>query len=345
MEFIKRHLAELSSWYAVAYVGQPEESGAFVFAPDAYGPCFSFDCKAFDRETIWEAPGGTMSIVPIPGDKHGSFLAIQRFNPGFDAANAEIVYVYRTGNDWIVRTLLKLPYVHRFDILERAGIRYLLCCTLCTKKSAADDWSSPGKIYAARLPDAFDKIESPISLSVIADGMYRNHGYCRRMKDGFDTAVTSCDQGVFEILPPEKESGNWSITKIFDRAASDVAFCDIDGDGEEEMATIEPFHGDIFVIYHRDAAGYRPIYEHPTKLPFCHVLWGGKLRNRPVFLVGNRGERKGLYLVRNDAGIFLEETIEEGSGPSNIVVLTGTSEDLIAVANHEVGEAAVFVVQ
>ena len=52
--------------------------------PDAPGPCYAFDSQTYERETVWEEPGGTMAMVPLPG-KNGDFLAVQRFFPGFQA--------------------------------------------------------------------------------------------------------------------------------------------------------------------------------------------------------------------------------------------------------------------
>jgi len=339
VKFTKRHLGTIPSCYATTYL-EREDGGSFVFASDAYGPCFSFDCREFARETVWEAPGGTMSIVPIPQDG-GDFLAIQKFNPGFDAAGAEVVLAHKGQDGWSVRTLFTLPYVHRFDILERGGIRYLLCCTLCTTKRSPEDWSSPGKLYAAKFPEDLSK---PLALTVIADGMSRNHGYCRVVRDTYSFAITSCDQGAFEILPPEQEGGAWSVRKILDGRISDIALCDIDGDGSEELAAIEPFHGTEFVVYRKVAGDYTPIYRYPKELPFCHVVWGGTLRDKPVFLMGNRGGARGLYLLYWEEGTVVTKIIEQGLGPSNIAVHHGKEEDLVAVANHEAGEAALFAV-
>jgi hypothetical protein len=340
MKFIKRHLGGIPSCYATSYI-EHDRRGSFVFAPDAYGPCLSFDCESFSQGTIWEAPSGTMSIVPIPGG-NGDFLAVQKFNPGFDAAEAELVYAHNDQGEWKVETLFKLPYLHRFDILERGGITYLICCTVCTTKSSIEDWSSPGKIYAARLPEDLSK---PITLIAIADGMTRNHGYCRVVRDTFSFALTSCDQGAFEVMPPEHEGAVWSVRKILDGQISDIAICDIDEDGHEELAAIEPFHGADVVIYRMVGGTYTPIYRYPEPLPFCHVIWGGCLRGKPVFLVGNRDGERGLYILLWDNGKVVSGTIELGSGPSNISVHHGDLEDLIAVANHEAGEAAVFAIR
>ena len=37
--------------------------------------------------------------------------------------------------------------------------------------------------------------------------------------------------------------------RIFDHEVSEFGFVDFDGDGVDEIVTIEPFHGENFVIY------------------------------------------------------------------------------------------------
>ena len=189
-----------------------------------------------------------------------------------------------------------------------------------------------------------DNLSSPVSLKIVAGGMTRNHGYWRVQNPDFTSALTSCDQGVFEVLPPEIRGEDWIVRHILDRPVSDIALCDIDGDGVPELAAIEPFHGAEFNVYRRTVEGYTPVYGYPGSLEFCHVVWGGRLRGRPVFIGGCRGGDRELFLLRWENGSFTTETIESGMGPANVAVVNGDDYDLLLVANHEIGEAALFVV-
>ena len=137
----------MPSCYAAASVAR-DGRALLLLASDAPGPCYAFDSETFKRETVWEGPGGTMAMVPLPG-ANGDFLAIQKFFPGFQAQETEIVWVQGGEKGWNATTFLKLPYLHRFDILERGGIRYILCATLCATKRTPD-WTSGG-LYAAEL--------------------------------------------------------------------------------------------------------------------------------------------------------------------------------------------------
>ena len=340
MKSTKQYLCDLPFCYAVSHV-KIDGRTKILLAPDAYGPCYCIDSETFERETVWEGPGGTMSMIELPGT-NGDFLAVQRFNPGFKGQDAEIIYVRRRNDSWQSEVLFKLPYVHRFDILERNGVAYIICCTVCTTKAGMDDWSSPGKIYAAELPADFSK---PISLVVIADGMTRNHGYCRIENVGYASALTSCDQGVFAVSPPSKKGGTWEIQKILDKPVSDIAVCDIDGDGVEELAVIAPFHGNDFIVYRKTGDSYMPMYRYPGEFDFGHAVWGGKLRGEAAFIGGCREKDRELFLLRWENGAVYMETIEAGAGPSNVLVLPREDKDILVVANREMSKGALYLVQ
>ena len=339
MRFTRKHLCDLPSCYAVGSVNV-EGRTLLLFAPDAPGPCYAFDSGTFERETAWEEPGGTMSLVPVP-DGSGDFLAVQRFFPGFHAQGTEIVRLSRKTGNWTPSPLLRLPYLHRFDILQRGGVYYLLCCTLCTEKKNEDDWSSPGGLYAAELTPDFTGL-SP--LVQIAGEMTRNHGYCRVNQNGYTSALTSCDQGVFDVQPPERKGGAWTVRKVLEKPVSDITLCDIDGDGIEELACIEPFHGDHFTVYRNVDGRYEPCYEYPGEMSFGHAIWGGSLRGENVFICGCRGGGRDLFMLRWNGRELLAETLETGRGTSNVHVVPGKDHDLLLMANRESGEAAVFIV-
>lgn len=347
MRFAKRKLADIPCCYAVAGA-RINGRRKLIFAAEADGPCVAIDAGDLSAETVWDHPGGTMAIVQ-PAGSDGEFLAIQRFYPGFNGKDAGIVRAARTegvasgkAGAWRFAPIAALPYVHRFDVFVHGGVRYLLCCTVCSEKGAIDDWSSPGKLYGAVLPN---EPGAPVELSEIAGGMTRNHGYCRVQTSEGPAALTSCDQGVFEVRPPYKRGSSWTVDRVMDRPVSDIALCDIDGDGRQELAAIEPFHGDAFVLYRRGPAGFERFYEYPRPLAFAHVVWGGKLRGRGVFLGGCRGAGRDLFALSFQDGRVSSQLIESGAGPSNVAVLSGGASDLVAVANREIGEAAVFAVE
>lgn len=66
MQFIKHHLCDLPYCYAVGTVPVKGRTN-YIFATDDTGPCYAIDAQTGQCETVWDGPGGTMSIVPLPG--------------------------------------------------------------------------------------------------------------------------------------------------------------------------------------------------------------------------------------------------------------------------------------
>ena len=340
MEYQRTHLCRQPCCYAVSPLHQDGRL-KYLLATDDIGPCYCIDAQDHTCETVWEAPGGTMSIIPLPGT-NGEFLASQYFLPNFSALHARIVRMSRIDGRWNQQVWMELPYVHRFDLLHRGGQYYFLGCILSTTQEEQADWSKPGTLVAA--PIGADYVP-PAPLETSFTGMSRNHGYCRVDRDGYAQAYTACDQGVFRVTPPPAPGQGWIVEQLLDRPASDVAVCDLDGDGQEELATIEPFHGNQFVIYKQDGAGYREIYRYPTPVDFLHAIWGGKLCGEPVFLAGCRALDKELFVIRWTPEGPRETIIERGHGPSNVAVFGDGDTDYILTANRQSDEGAIFTVR
>ena len=340
MKFRKRHLAKIKNCYAVNMVNIQGKSH-YIFATDDEGPCYSFDAETFEQKTVWEKPGGTMSIVPLPkGD--GAFLASRRFMPGFTALHTEIVRASFIDNQWKVVKWMDLPYVHRFDILQRNEQNYFLGCILSSTQEERAKWNCPGYLAAASVDDDFSP---PKKLKKIAMDMSQNHGYWKFKKDGYDCSLTCCREGVFEVIPPPAAGEDWTVRKILNVPASDAVLCDIDNDGIDEMAVISPFHGNQLFIYRKTKDNYQEIYRHSEPMDFLHALWGGYLCGKPVFIIGYRAMEKKLFLLSWEDGRICSQIIETGKGPSNVTVGGGINGQCILAANRESSEAAVMYVE
>lgn len=340
MRFTKKPLDKLERCYATAHTiidGRKQ----LLFATEGEGACYMYDAETYKRTTVWEKPGGTMGMVTIPG-KNGDFLAVQKFFRNFQSENASVVWAHWNGGSWEVKTILKLPYLHRFDILTRNGKHYFIGATLCTSKAYKEDWSDPGKIYVAELPDDLTK---EMDLKIIKEGLTKNHGYSRGKKDGYDISYITCQEGVFQVEPPKDFESDWKVDCILKEPVSDIAVYDVDGDGEEELITIEPFHGGNFLIRKKEKDGYKEVYRYHKKFDFGHVVWAGKLRGKPLVIGGYRRDEKELFYLEYVDGNYVAHTIESDIGPSNVAILNGDKEDIIISANREVGEAVLYIVE
>lgn len=343
MEINKIILGEMPRCYCAGYATVGGEPTLLLASEAEGGACRAYSGRNFSHsETVWDAPGGTMSIVEIPG-KPGEFLAVQNFFPGFRAENSKIVWCRRDPeNGWIVRDYIKLPYVHRFDLIEAGGTVWFLGCALCSSKKEREDWSDPGKIYVGKLTDSPDE---PVELTAIVEGLTRNHGYSRSFIDGRAAGFVASDSGVLAVIPPDRPDGEWQTRVLLDTPASDVAAFDLNGDGINELLTIEPFHGDRVRVYELSGKEYRPVYDLPYPVEFAHAIWAGRLRGEACALIGVRRMGCELFRISHSDGQYRTEILEAGGGPSNVAVAQGEECDYIICANHVKAEAAVYIVK
>jgi hypothetical protein len=343
MEFEKKLMGDLKGCYAISNITIDSQTHILAATEDK-GKCILFSKEGKLESTIWEAPGGTMSFAPIPG-QNGDFLAVQNFYPGFDAEKSTIAWVsHQEDGSWTTNTVLNLPYVHRIGIITSNNIKYFVAAVLCESKSSIDDWSSAGKLYACVLPDSSDK---PFELKVVKDNIKKHHGFCFSKYNDKEACYISGDEGLFAVLPPTIPGEDWESVVILERPVSDIAFIDIDGDKQDELVTIEPFHGNEFLIYKLIDGRFEKIYKYPHKIAFAHVVWGGLLRGIPTIIGGCRRENKELFYIQCNGErppVFTSHNIDTGGGPCNIVVVNDQDKDYIYVTNGETNQIVMYTV-
>lgn len=345
MKVEKKKISDLTKCYSIApleYKGKRH----FLVAAEKVDKCLLFDEEGNQEGVVWEEPGGVMTMVQVPGTD-GQFLATHKFYSPNDSKEAKIVVVTpQEDGKWDVRTLVDLPFVHRFDILVRNGVAYLIACALKSGHEWKDDWRFPGKVYAAPLPDdlsGFDE-EHQLKLEVIKDGMLKNHGYYRDEQDGVMTGIISCENGVFQFVPPAEKDGAWEIKTLITDAASDAVLVDFDGDGEKEMAVIAPFHGDKVRFYKKQNEKFELCYEFPESREFLHSIYGGMLGGKPVLITGHRKAERDLMLFYYDSEqkTYAMECIDRDCGSANVYHFVKEGTDYLVSTNREIDEVALY---
>ncbi|MDR1899814.1 MAG: hypothetical protein LBQ55_07405 [Treponema sp.] len=343
MNIKKIVLDTMERCYAAGTLTLDGQLYAVLASESVDGPCYAYGGELFaKKEVIWEKAGGTMSLIQIPGS-NGEFIAVQHFFPGFKSAGAKLVWGRRDPRGvWKVEDLAALPYMHRFDLFSVEDEIYVLAATLCGSKKDREDWSDPGKVYAGKLPS---RPEEGILFTPILENLTKNHGYCRALLEGSPAGFVTSDEGIFTVIPPKRRGGAWTSGTVMRRPVGDVAVCDIDGDGADELITIEPFHGDQFVVNKKRGEGYEIVYRYPGDIQFAHAVVGCTLRGKPAVVGGVRRKNCELFILRHTREKGYELTlVEEGAGPSNAAVVSGGERDFIISANHTRNEAAVYVV-
>ncbi|AIF50326.1 hypothetical protein [Pelosinus sp. UFO1] len=338
MIITKRFSRKLDKAYATAIMEVNGETN-YLVATEGYGPCIAFNENTWKESDVWPGPGGTMNIVPIPGRKN-EFIATQDFTPTFQAKESKIVHAKcDSDSKWTIRPIMTIPYLHRFDVFVLNNKLFLIGATLCEDKDSKEDWSKPGKVYVAEIPPEICK---PFALKPILEGITKNHGFCRGKWNNRDVYLISGSEGVFALYLPEKDSEVWESEQLLNHEVSDIAVFDIDNDGHMELATIESFHGSRGIIYKSIDGKLIPIHEHAYE--FGHVVWGGKILNKPSFIIGGRKGNRELncFQMDDDSGKIKHFTIDNTGGPSNIAVLNKKTSDVILAANREIGEVAIY---
>ncbi|MGV8981840.1 hypothetical protein [Clostridium sp.] len=348
MKINKKVIANLTKCYSIAPLKYKDEN-CFLVAAEKVDRCILFDSDGNEIETVWNEPGGAMTMVQVPGT-NGQFLATHKFFSPNDSKDAKIVIATPGMNGkWSVKTLVNLPHVHRFDLIKRNGNIFLIACTLKSGHEYKDDWSSPGKVYAAKLPNDLSNFneDSQLQLTVIKDGMLKNHGYYKVTDKGIETAVISSENGVFQFVPPVAEDAEWEIVQLLNTPSSDAVLVDIDSDVEMELAVLAPFHGESVRIYKKIEGTYKEMYVHPEPAEFTHALYGGNLCGKPSIVIGHRQGKKSLFALTYDAakGKIQCENIDTSCGPANVYHYIKDNKDIIIATNREIDEVAMYTIE
>jgi hypothetical protein len=345
MKVEKKVISNLTKCYAIAPLKYHGEEH-FLVAAEKVDKCLLFDADGNEKDVVWTEPGGVMTKVP---GSDGQFLATNRFYSPNDSKEAKIVIAtpIEKGN-WEIRTLVELPFVHRFDILVRNGVKYLIACALKSDHEYKEDWRFPGKVFAAVLPDDLSGFneEHQLSLTVIRENMLKNHGYYRTEDNGLPCSIISSDNGVFKFTPPESADGAWTIEELISDAASDAVLVDFDEDGEKELAVLTPFHGDTIRFYKKKDGIFRLDYEFEEKREFLHSIYGGMMCGKPVLVTGHRkGERDLMMFSYNkEKGAYEMEYIDRDCGSANVYHYVKDGKDMLVSTNREIDEAALYTI-
>jgi len=347
MQVSKKVLAKLPKCYSIAPLCY-NSNDYFLVAAEKTNRCILFDTAGNEIDTVWSEPGGTMSMVQVPGS-NGQFLATHKFYSPNDSKEAKIVVVtpIEKGH-WEIRTLVNLPHVHRFDIIQRNGANYLIACALKSGHEYKDDWSSPGKVYATVLPEdlsGFDE-DHQLELTVIKDNLLKNHGYYRVTDQGVETAVISAENGVFQFIPPVSPKDDWKIKILLQEATSDAVLVDLDQDGELELVTLAPFHGEKISIYKKRDNQYQQVYQYEKAAEFAHAIYGGMICGRPAVVIGHRqGERNLIMLYYNlETKEYVVKVLDRNCGPANVYHYVKDGKDVLIAANREIDEVAMYMI-
>ena len=142
----KKVLGELNKCYALAKV-EFDGKEYLACAAEKEDPCYLYDYEGNFKEELWDGPGGVMSLEQYPNQAYPTLLATWKFYSPNNGADSKIVYYLRKDGKWEIHTLCKLPFVHRFGVIERNHQKYIVACTLKSAHAFKDDWTCPGRVW------------------------------------------------------------------------------------------------------------------------------------------------------------------------------------------------------
>jgi hypothetical protein len=163
----------------------------------------------------------------------------------------------------------------------------------------------------------------------------------RAFIDGMEYICVSGAEGIFATGPGKE--GSWKAMQVFDREVSEMTFIDLDGDGNNELVTIEPFHGNTINIYKRRGSGWEPVFT--DTLSFGHGLNSGIFNGTPVILAGNRSDSLTLDIFTAGnlgKGVVNKNVVENDAGPTQTQVFSHGQEDYILSVNQKKNEVALY---
>lgn len=334
-------LEEFEKLYAQGVIKKNGKPIKYLGGAEAMGAGVAFDANDFSKKQIlWDGEnhGGTMTICQI--NDNGDFYANERFYPIFDAPNCAVVYGKLIDNEYKMSEVQIIPYLHRFDVIDVGNEKIFVGATLAKSKENKDDWSKPGEILIGKLNEDAEK---PFELTVLQGGITKNHGYCTTNYNGKRVILITGVEGLFCIYIPEKFEDVWQVEKMMSIEISDACTVDIDNDGQDEIVTIEGFHGNELNVYKKDGSGWKKIF---TKaIEFGHGLWGGKLLGENRFIAGWRQGTKELVCFSYKDG-KIEESVIGAGGTSQFSVWEQDNKAYILSAdrqaNGQIGQLVIY---
>lgn len=345
MKVNKKVIGNLEKCYSIEPLKYNDKE-YFLIAAEKHDECQLFDLFCNKVDTLWEEPGGVMTMVQVP-NSNGVFMATNKFYSPNDSKEAKLVLVSPKNGGWEIKTLIDLPFVHRFDIIRDGEKYYIVACTLKSNHEYKDDWRFPGKVFTCELPSDLSKFDenNQLEFTVIKDNLLKNHGYCKVIENGVEKCLISTNEGVF-LFTPNGSFDSWKIEQLVDTPSSDAVLVDLDGNGVKELVLIENFHGNTVRIYKNIDGKYKEVYKRDN-VDFAHSIYGGSFNSKEVAIIGHRKGARDLLMFTYDKNSesYLVDYIDHNCGSTNVEVINIEGKDTLISTNREINEIAMYDIE
>ncbi len=339
MNVVKIKSFNIEKGYTVSVV-KINGSNMLAIGTEGLGKEYLLSLPDFQPEELCAGPGGTMSILNVPVENSNDLVSIMGLFPPFVGFEAGVYYHLWSKNGWSEHKIIDLPFSHRMEWMDADGAATLLVACVSKHKENPSDWSQPGILYAATLK-SYDK---KWQLTPVINGLTRNHGLLKTIHNGVKSLLVSGAEGVFRVFWNSAQK-RWVSEKWLDCEVSEIAHIDLDGDGLDELITIEPFHGNKLVVYKLVKENW--VKKFDSDLSFGHGLCADIINKQPTILVGNRASGKELLAFRPidlEAGHMQRIIIEADAGPTQTIITNIDGKTHIISSNQNKGEISLYQV-
>ena len=297
---------------------------------------YIIDPRTLEYKQLYEGEVGVMNIVQVPQKKQ--LLCITKFYPIFQSKETTICSLTPRDDNvlstWDKKEIKILPFCHRIGVVTIGKTYYLLACTLCEDKDFQEDWSKPGSLWIARIPE---DPSGTWDFHKVFEGLTKNHGL---FIEHDNQVYISSDNGVMLFDFTIYREGSLLIPILVSNApTSDIYIHEYKE--RRLIAAIEPFHGDKLNLYQETNNQIELV--NSFAISFGHIVWIGLLFEELVLIVGNRGSEKNLEIINISDG--RRELIDTGVGSTQMSVYYEQNSVKILSANHGSGEISLYTIK
>ena len=174
---------------------------------------------------------------------------------------------------WAQERVLDLPFAHRLEVVRCKDRDVLVAASVAQTKDSPEDWVRPGAVYACPLEG--DATRQKWNLLPVFENLHKNHGFLNADDAATPSVLVSGSEGVFRLQIRPETGSPWHADRLLDREVSEFALLDLNGDGVDEMVTVEGFHGNALRVYEPQQNTWKERVS--FDIVSAHGLWAGRI--------------------------------------------------------------------
>ena len=215
-----------------------------------------YEAPRWEKHLITDQHSGHITLVAhdLTGNGIPDLIVGSGFNRGQRAYDGYLQWLEAPigPGQWKSHPIDDVPFIHRAALadLNGNGKPILIVASIRGRDGGYNEWHDPGCLWCYELP--CEPINGKWKRRLIDGQLHINHGLSVGDVDGDGRAdvLVGCREGLIWYEPPSDVfAGEWRKWLISERESSEVFAVDLDGDGANEILSIEPWHGNTLAWY------------------------------------------------------------------------------------------------